>query len=172
MPPLLMNAMKLAEPASTGAAEMSVFHQLSEGNSGKGPGISAFAAGKVAGHWAKAAGDAQMMLRNSRILARRLIGARRFKCAVDDPASDGPGRDLSKALLPRWRPSPLAPLRTVGRCLRIYANVIIILRHDRRKAWDGWPHWDRLAEVPLPQILCSRVIAGDALVRPRYSFKL
>ena len=55
VPPLLMNAMKLLESASTGAAEMSVFHQLSAGKSGRGPGISAFAAGTVAGHWGNAA---------------------------------------------------------------------------------------------------------------------
>jgi hypothetical protein len=33
-----MKAMKLVDDGSTGAAEMSTFHQLSGGNSGKGPG--------------------------------------------------------------------------------------------------------------------------------------
>src|SRR5262245_23535188 len=55
VPPLLMKAMKFAELASTGACEMSVFHQLSAGNSGSGPGTVLFAAGTTAGHWAKVA---------------------------------------------------------------------------------------------------------------------
>src|SRR4029453_17547802 len=54
VPPLLMNAMKLAELVSTGADVTSVFHQLSAGNSGSGAGSAAPSAGTVAGHCAAA----------------------------------------------------------------------------------------------------------------------
>src|SRR6185369_993116 len=47
--------MNAVEFGSAGAAETSVFHQLSEGKSGSGPGTAAFAAGTAAGHWATTA---------------------------------------------------------------------------------------------------------------------
>ena len=46
-----MKLMKLAELASTGAPETSVFHQLSAGNNGSGPGTVPLATGTLAGHW-------------------------------------------------------------------------------------------------------------------------
>src|SRR5437868_2158343 len=53
-PPLLTNAMKLDDEGSTGAEEISVFHQLSDGNTGNGPGGTAPSDGTLGGHCASA----------------------------------------------------------------------------------------------------------------------
>src|SRR5436190_13020795 len=58
VPPLLMKLMYPAEPGSTGAVEMSRFHQLVAGRSGSGPGNAPPATGTEAGHCADAAGAA------------------------------------------------------------------------------------------------------------------
>src|SRR3569832_1701328 len=58
VPPLLMNEMKFAEDGATGAAEMSVFHQLSAGSTGSGAGGGAPATGTAGGHCAHASVDA------------------------------------------------------------------------------------------------------------------
>src|SRR5215831_11188637 len=65
--PLLMKAMKLAEDGSTGAAEISVFHQLSDGNSGSGAGGGAPSTGTVGGHWARVAAATRPQLIASRM---------------------------------------------------------------------------------------------------------
>src|SRR5436190_17190209 len=71
VPPLLMNAMKLAEFGSTGAAEMFVFHQLSAGKTGSGPGGAAPSTGTVGGHCANAVAAATVL--NSRANNRRFV---------------------------------------------------------------------------------------------------
>src|SRR5512140_3121574 len=53
VPPLLMKAMKLDEDGSTGAPEMSRFHQLVAGKSGAAPRSGAPWTGTVAGHCAR-----------------------------------------------------------------------------------------------------------------------
>src|SRR5205823_4093643 len=71
VPPLLMNAMKLAEFGSTGAAEMFVFHQLSAGKTGSGPDGAAPSTGTVGGHCANAVAAAMVL--NSRANNRRFV---------------------------------------------------------------------------------------------------
>jgi len=93
----------------SGAVLMSVFHQLSAGKSGRGPGSAAFAAGTVAGHCcASAAGGAAAMPTHSRTPGRsvaiRLIESP-FKFGVDGAASLIQGPITRDARLPRWRPS-------------------------------------------------------------------
>src|SRR5689334_10344379 len=53
---------------------MSVFHQLSAGNSGRGPGTAPLAAGTVAGHCAAAMGTSSEHARATAAGARRRIG--------------------------------------------------------------------------------------------------
>ena len=137
VPPLLMNAMKLAEPASTGAAEMSVFHQLSAGNSGSGPGSAPLAAGTVAGTLSggrrrkgQEAGDAGGQQQGFEAAHRcDLSKARRrsrIRCA-------GPNQSRTRVSPSgdrlRWR-----RYRLFGRYLGIYAVVILPRRPARRQA--------------------------------------
>src|SRR5205823_5021932 len=53
-------AMQRADAGSTGAEEMSVFHQLSGGNSGRGPGTAAPSTGTDGGHCASTCENARM----------------------------------------------------------------------------------------------------------------